>query len=484
MSQRPLNILFAAAEVSPLAKVGGLADVAGSLPRALRRRGHDVRVIMPGYAAIPEDRFPALGGHFPVTLIGRQETVSLRQASLNGEVPVYLVDNHRYFHRPAIYGEPDDLERFSLFSQAILEAPRRLGWQPDILHGHDWHVGLAVARLAQLRREAAPCHRCASVFTIHNLAYQGSFDEAFAARAGLGPLLPKGLPSPSMMALAIHHADVVSTVSPTYAREILTPEYGAGLDRLLRTRQRQLHGIINGLDYSLFNPATDPYLPANYDAATLERKGENKAALQARLGLGVSPTTPLLGMVGRLATQKGLDILPQALDCLLAEAEAQFVLLGTGEPQFQPPLEALAARHPGRVALTFGFDLALAQWIYAGADLFLMPSRYEPCGLGQLIALRYGTIPVVRRTGGLADTVQDAGPELDQGTGFTFVDYSPQALTAVLRRAVAAYRQPEAWRRLQLRAMAADFSWDASAAQYEALYHTALSLAPRRPSRQ
>lgn len=473
---KPLRILFTVAEATPLAKVGGLADVAGSLPQALRRRGHDVRLIMPRYASVT-GQFAPVGQAFPVPIMRGQEPASLWQTSLNGDVPVYLVENQRYFQRQAVYGEPDDLERFTFFSQAVVEATKHLGWQPDILHGHDWHAGLTVALVADSRRQSAPSARCATVFTIHNLAYQGWFDGPYASRAGLSPLLPASPPLGSLMALAIYYADVVSTVSPTYAREILTPEYGAGLDPLLRSRQEHLCGIVNGLDYSVFDPATDPYIPVKYNASTLENKAQNKAALQKRVGLAPSPAAPLLGMVGRLAGQKGLDILPEAVEPLLAQGKAQLVLLGSGEPQFRPPLEALAARYPGRVAIIFAFDLALAQWIYAGADMFLMPSRYEPCGLGQLIAMRYGTIPVVRRTGGLADTVEDAGPRLDRGTGFTFDEYSPDALRGVLERAVAACARPTAWHRLRLRAMARDFSWEASAAQYERAYHTALSLA-------
>ncbi|MBI2918763.1 MAG: glycogen synthase [Chloroflexi bacterium] len=482
MSERPLRILFALTEAAPLAKVGGLADVAGSLPQALLRRGHDVRLIMPRYASIPAEQYPILGNGLAVPIMGRQEPASLRQATLNGGVPVYLVDNAMYFQRQQVYGEPDDLERFTFFSQSVLEALKQVGWQPDIVHGHDWHVGLVIALMAWGRATGSPSSLCGTVFTIHNLAYQGWFDGLYASRAGLTPLLPSSPPLGSLMALGIYHADVVSTVSPTYAREILTPQYGEGLDPLLRSRQERLHGIINGLDYSLFDPASDARIPAGYDASTIERKALNKAALQKRMKLAQSLGTPLLGMVGRLAGQKGLDILPQAVEPLLAAGKVQIVLLGSGEPQFRPPLEALSARYPDRVANVFAFDLEIAQWIYAGADMFLMPSRYEPCGLGQLIAMRYGTIPVVRRTGGLADSVPDAGPDLGQGTGFAFDEYTPGALQGALERAVAAYAQPKAWHGLQRRAMAADYSWEASAAQYERMYRTALSLA--RPGAQ
>ncbi len=473
--EQPLRILFAVTEAAPLAKVGGLADVAGSLPQALRRRGHDVRLIMPRYSSIA-GQFPAVGQPFTVPIMGRQEPASLRQAFLDGGVPVYLVESERYFHRQAVYGEPDDLERFTFFSRAAIEAQARLDWQPDILHGHDWHAGLAVALAAKQRAQGDPAVRCATVFTIHNLAYQGWFDGSFANQAGFGALLPPNPPLGSTMALGIYYSDVISTVSPTYAREIMTPEYGEKLDPLLRSRQPHVYGIINGLDYSLFNPASDQHIPAKYDAKSVDKKAQNKAALQKRVGLKEDPNVPLMGMVGRLAGQKGLDILPQAVEPLLA-GKVQLVLLGSGEPQYRPPLEALAAKYPGRVAIIFAFDLALAQWIYAGADVFLMPSRYEPCGLGQLIAMRYGTVPVVRRTGGLADTVPDAGPRLAEGRGFVFDEYTPEALRVALERAVAAYGQPKAWRQLQTRAMAADFSWESSAVQYERMYGTALTLA-------
>lgn len=474
---KALKILFASAEVAPVAKVGGLGDVAGSLPQAIRQLGHDIRLVMPAYASIDRSKYDVTQNlpKFDISVFGSMQQVGISQTKLNGDVPLYLIESQKYFGRPAIYGEPDDLERFVFYSQAIMELPRQLGWHPEILHCHDWHAGLAAPLLKMARQNNPAWSACASVFTIHNLAYQGWFDEYFAGRAGLLQLLPPPAhplrsKAFSTMALAIWHADAVSTVSPTYAREILTPEYGENLELLLQQRRQDLHGIINGLDYQQFDPATDPYIAASYDAANLKRRVQNKLALQSRGGLETADMVPLVGMVGRLAAQKGTDLVAEALGPLLETTDIQFVFLGTGEAKFQQSLEQVARRYPRRVKLFFDFDLALAQLIYAGCDVFLMPSRFEPCGLGQLISLRYGAIPVVRRTGGLADTVQDVSSGLSSGNGFVFEDYHPKALIETVERAVKAFQHKAAWRHLMLRGMAADFSWEASARKYQEMY--------------
>jgi starch synthase len=480
---QPLKVLFACAEVSPLAKVGGLADVAGALPKALVSRGHDVRLVMPGYSLIDRGKHPLspVLNHFSVPLMGRQEPAALSQVTLPRGVLVYLVENQKYFHRPRVYGEPDDLERFLFFSHAVLELPQQLQWQPDIVHCHDWHTGAVLCRLKTARQDDPSFDLCATIFTIHNLAYQGWFDSSFAAAAGLHPCLsvPQKPLQPylsRMLGLGIFYADIVSTVSPSYAREILTPEYGEGLEPLLRHRENRLYGILNGIDYEEFNPATDPFLAANYDLSTTERKKINKTELQKRAGLPVDPFIPLLGMVGRLDEQKGLDILTAALPALLTQEEVQFVLLGTGREHYHRLLQEIAAQFPTKAAVFITFDLGLAQLIYAGSDLFLMPSRFEPCGLGQLIALRYGTIPVVRHTGGLADTVEDCDPALTRGNGFVFTPYQAEALLEAIERALAAFRKKDDWSRLVRRAMEQDFSWEVSARKYEALYYEAVRL--------
>lgn len=481
-----LKVLFVVAEASPLAKVGGLADVAGALPQVLAKLGHDVRLVMPRYATLPKDfaSTPVPVGDLSVPMMGRLERAAIHQGRLGQGLPIYLVADHRYFDRPRVYGESDDLERFLFFARSVPLMLQKLGWQPDIVHCHDWHAAFVPCLLNTTYREDPFYSGCASALTIHNLAYQGWFDDYFVNTAGLAANMPAEHPLRpqlySLLALGIFYADVVSTVSPTYAREILTPQYGEKLDPVLQLRQGELFGILNGIDYEVFNPATDPCLPTNYDASSLERKAANKAALQRKACLPEEPEAPVIGMVGRLAAQKGMDILVEALDPFLKGSRAQLVLLGSGEELYQKMVAKIAERYPGQAALFLTFDLSLAQLIYAGSDLFLMPSKFEPCGLGQMIALRYGTIPVVRHTGGLADTIHDAGPDLDAGNGFVFEEYSARALLRVLRRAVAAFERKEAWRLLMARGMQADFSWDASARKYEEMYGKALELRGKR----
>lgn len=460
--ERPLRVLFAAAEASPFSKVGGLADVAGALPKALTRLGHDIRLITPRHATHGSEGDWPVVASFEVWRMGRSEQILLREANLGDRVPVYLVENGTYLGRPRVYGEPDDLERYLFFSQAALEAPKRLNWQPHVYHCNDWHTAPVTYGLRNLAWGDPFYAAIASLFTIHNLQYRG----------------PDHLSD--VMGPGIFHADLVSTVSETYAREILTPEYGEGLHLLLQLKQERLFGIVNGIDYDEFNPATDPHIPANYDATSLDKRAINKRALQERAGLPQRPEVPLFGMVSRLADQKGFDLLAQVLDPLFQELEVQFVLLGMGEEHYQRLLQEVAARYPGKACVFLAFDVDLAQLIYAGSDLFLMPSRFEPCGLGQLIALRYGSIPLVRHTGGLADTVQDCGPELDRGNGFVFESYEASTLLDTLRRATHAFQTGGAWHHLMVRAMAGDFSWEASARKYVALYRRAVELKANR----
>ncbi len=482
---QPLKVLFAVAEASPLIKVGGLADVAGALPKALIKLGHDVRVVMPGYTLIDRNKYPAspITHTFSVlmSVFGRRASASLSLVTSPRGVPVYLIENAKYFGRSAVYGEPDDPERFLFLCRALLEVPQKVKWQPDIIHCHDWHTGATVG-LMKAVYSADPFYRsCAAVFTIHNLAYQGWFDENFINSVGLAALLPwaENQTKPyllRMMGLGIYYADVISTVSETYAQEILTPEYGEGLDPLLRQRKDRLYGIVNGLDYEEFNPATDTHLIANYDLTNPEKKALNKAELQKKAGLPVDPNIPLIGMVSRLDEQKGMDILVHALGPLLSEGSFQFVLVGTGREQYHKALKEISAEYPSKVAIFLAFDPGLAQLIYGGSDFFLMPSHFEPCGLGQLIALRYGTIPIVRHTGGLIDTIKDCSPDLSEGNGFAFVPYKPEALLSVVKRALTAFQNKNAWHSLIKRAMSQDFSWDKSAIKYEQLYQTALNF--------
>lgn len=465
----PLRVLHVAAEVAPLVKVGGLADVVGALPGALARRGHDVRVIVPFYSSVDATSAAPVdtGQTLKVNWKSQRCEARLWLVTTGDGVTIYLVDRPKLFHRPSVYGEPDDLNRFLFLALAALALPEAIGWQPHVLHAHDWHAAFSVALASRAGQSPA------TVLTVHNLAYQGWFDYRWVSESGLLELIPgKDHPLHAMLwsalALGIHHADMVTTVSRTYAGEILTPEFGAGLDPLLRHRHSDLMGITNGLDCKLYDPSSDPLLPHRYDAAHPQGKGRNKEALQRRLGLPIEPDIPLVGSVGRLSQMKGIDIMLRAAEALLARRRFQFVLLGTGERDLESAARALAQRHPQSVAVAAAFDESLARLIYAGSDIFFMPSRFEPCGTGQLIAMRYGSIPVARRTGGLAETI------LDGQTGFLFDGLSVDDADAGLQRALEAYDERLAWLALVARAMAQDLTWDHPAAQYARAYYDAI----------
>jgi len=434
---------------------------------------------MPRYGIISLEGYQTIWqDNFSIPFMGSQEDVAITEVLLKDGMTIYLVGNKRYFDRMAIYGENDDLERFLFFSQVVMEVPKRLNWQPDILHCHDWHTGMVAPLLKVAHRDDAFYSSCASVFTIHNLSYQGWFDDHFAGRAGLyGYLPPPGDPlrseAYSMLALGIYHSDVISTVSETYAREILTPEYGEGLETLLQSRQESLFGILNGVDYEQFDPATDCIIAANYDVNNLDRRIANKLALQTKIGLPANAETPLVGMAGRLVDQKGPDLAAEALTLLLPQADVQLILQGTGETRYHELLDKLESLHTRKARMFLVLDFSLAQLIFAGCDIFLMPSRFEPCGLTPLIAMRYGAIPVVRRTGGLAETVQDCSPDLSSGLGFIFERYDVNELLVALRRALSGFEKKEEWQKLMIRAMKADFSWNASIPKYKALYEMA-----------
>ena len=469
-----MKVLFVAAEMMPLVKVGGLADVAGALPRALRRLGLDVRVALPKYAAIDHDRIA------PEQTIALPSGATVRLVDVGG-LPVYLVEHEPSFARPEIYGYDDDPARFLAFSDQLLAAAEELDWRPDVLHLHDWHPGFIATRLAGNRS-----HAWASlplVATVHNLAFTGPFDEAFAwehafpREALAAPPDVDAAATQSALGQALLHADLLTTVSPTYAREVLEPELGWSLAPLLRRRRDRLSGILNGIDMDEYDPAADGLLAARFDSETLERRSDNRRELQRFAGLPSVDDVVVLGMVSRLFWQKGPDLAAAAVERLLAtKRRIQFVVLGQGDEEHERLLQELAARHPRQVAVRFEFAPELAALIYGGGDLFLMPSHYEPCGLGQFIAMRYGAVPVVRRTGGLADTVEPFDRERDGGTGFVFEDASADALAAALEQALDLYGDRAAWRRLQRRGMAKDWSWDRSAAQYAELYQRAIEL--------
>ncbi len=486
MATNSLKIMYLSAEVAPFAKTGGLADVAGSLPKALNALGHDVRIVMPRYGRISPERFglKEVIPELKVPMGDKTESARILQGEIgSGEekTTVYFVDNARLYDRDNIYMYPDDAERFLFFSKAALELARKLNWQPDIVHCNDWHTAMVPNWLKTIYKDDPFFTHTATVYTIHNLAYQGVFGYRVLEIAGLAEYGFIAHPETAslndvvdFMARGILFADVITTVSPRYAQEILTPEYGEGLDGILRDRKDRLFGILNGIDVETLNPATDPNLPVNFDADSLDRRVENKLALQKEVGLPQRPDVPLMGVISRLADQKGFDLLGQIMDPLFRFNDVQFVLLGTGEERYHHMFQQMAQRYPDRFSANFTFNAPLAQKIYGGSDMFLMPSRFEPCGLGQMIAMRYGSVPVVRETGGLADTVENYDPTTGKGNGFTFRKYDSMALYTTVVRALENYRYPKIWRKLMLRGMKKDFSWQKSAKEYVEVYRKAL----------
>jgi len=479
-----LKILFCTAEVAPFAKTGGLADVAGSLPKAIARLGHDIRVITPRYGRVDPARFglrPVLE-ELQVPMDETFEPVKIYEGRLGDLVPVYFVDSQKYFLREGIYGYPDDGERFILFSRAALEFVKHIGWAPDIIHCNDWHTAIIPNWLKTIYAEDPFFQKTATVYTIHNLAYQGIFGWRILEIAGIdeyGFLYPEIAELANvvdLMARGILFADVITTVSERYAQEILTPEYGEKLDPILRDRKDRLFGILNGIDTEELNPATDPYLAANFDVSSLDRRVENKLDLQRKANMPPNPDVPLLGMISRLTDQKGFDLVGQVIDPLLRLFDVQFVLLGTGDPHYHAMFRRVAEEYPDKTGIFLTFNAELAQKIYGGSDMFLMPSRFEPCGLGQMIAMRYGSVPVVRETGGLADTVKDFDPRTGEGNGFTFKQYDPWAFFGAIIRAVETWKHRDVWRKLQIRGMTQDFSWDRSARKYIEVYFKALEF--------
>jgi starch synthase len=481
--QQPLKILLLSAEAVPFAKTGGLADVAGSLPKAIRALGHDIRLAMPRYGRVDPEKFELkeVVPRFPVPMNKQLEEAAVLQGHIAPDVPVYMIENAKYYDRDGIYMYPDDAERFIFFCRSSLEMLNRLGWCPDIIHCHDWHTAIVPNWLKTVYKDDPFFVHTATVYTIHNLAYQGVFGYRVLEIAGIDeygfmyhPEMADLTEVVDLMARGIFFADVINTVSEKYAQEILTPEYGEKLDPLLRDRRDRLFGILNGIDYEVMNPATDQYIAHNYDADALEKRAQNKLALQQEANLQVDAAVPLIGIISRLTDQKGFDILGDVIDHLL-DLDLQLVLLGTGDPHYHEMFSRVAQAYAGRAAVFLTFNAELAQKIYAGSDMFLMPSRFEPCGLGQMIAMRYGSVPIVRATGGLADTVEDFDPQTGEGNGFSFQPYDRWALFAAIVRAVENYKYRDTWHNLQVKGMTADFSWSASATKYVDLYHRAIA---------
>lgn len=479
MSDKKMQVVFASAEAAPFVKTGGLGDVAGSLPRALVAAGADVIVMVPKYGTIASeytDRMEHVAD-FYVSLGWRNEYCGLERLVIDG-VTYLFIDNERYFKRDYPYGFFDDGERFAFFSKAVTESLQHLpeGFQCDVLHCNDWHTALAPVFLREFYQGLPLYERVKTVFSIHNIAFQGQYaDTILNDILGMAhiPNAARQLRcderSINYMQGALDYSDAITTVSPSYAWEIQTPEYGEGLDGILRRRSNVLSGILNGIDTDAWNPATDPMIHANYSAADMSGKKACKAALQEELGLEVRDDRPLMVMVTRLTRQKGMDLVTYALDRILSGG-VQVAVLGTGD--YEEPMRYFANKYPGTCAARITFDNALSHRMYAGADMFLMPSLFEPCGLSQMIAMRYGTLPVVRETGGLRDTVAPYNQFTGEGTGFTFANFNGDEMgDAVFRGARLYWDDHAAWDHLVQNAMAADFSWVRSADEYMNLYH-------------
>ena len=475
-----MKVAFLASEVIPYAKTGGLADVAGALPKFLVRLGADVRVFMPLYREVRKKNLPlepVLVG-LPVPMGGGPVSCSVFAHRAEG-VTVLFIDRPDYYDRDQLYGTPagdypDNAERFAFFSRAALETMKALDFRPDVVHGHDWQAAAAFAYLRYVYASDPFFAGTRSLFTIHNLAYQGLFEREVLGRVGLPEALYnmddlEFYGQVNTLKAGILYATAVTTVSPRYSREIQTPEFGCGLDGLLRHRASALHGILNGVDYKDWDPVTDPLIPRNFGPSDLSGKAACRDALVRMFGLAVPPGLPVAGMVTRLAGQKGLDIVCEALEGLL-DLGLTLVILGTGEAKIQDFLAAAQKKHPSRIGLKIAFDERIAHTIYAASDLFLIPSRYEPCGLTQMYAMKYGTVPVVRATGGLDDSVQEFDAASGRGNGFKFGEAAPAPLLEATARAVKAYGRSREWRALVANAMAADFSWERSAAAYLDLY--------------
>lgn len=480
-----MKLLFAASEAVPFIKTGGLADVAGTLPAALAKTGADVRVILPLYRDI-DPKWKTNMEHvadFFVTMGWRRQYCGLESIQHEG-VTFYFVDNEFYFARDAVYGNgPEEGERFGFFCRAVLESLQHIGFYPDVLHCNDWQTGM-IPTLLKLQYMHLPAYsQIRTLFTIHNLKFQGVFewrqiDELF----GLGaryytPDYLEFYGGISFMKGGLVFADSISTVSPTYANEIQLPYYGERLDGLLRLRKEKLTGILNGIDNEIWNPMTDSYIAAPYGVEDFSGKALCRAALQREFGLPEQEDAVVVAIVSRLTEQKGLELIEHVLDEML-HLPIQLVVVGQGEAHYHEMFTWAQWRYQGKVSVRFEHSEALAHRVYAGADLFLMPSRFEPCGLSQLIALRYGAVPLVRETGGLQDTVQPYNKYTDEGTGFSFANYNAHEMLFTLERAIKNFMDRKLWSRLMVRGMQADFGWDHSAQRYLALYHTIVGCPP------
>ncbi len=471
-----MKILYAASEAYPFAMSGGLADVAGALPKALRRRLVGCRVVMPLYESVPEELRANMNfiAGITVPVAWRRQYCGIFEAKVGGVI-YYLLDNQYYFKRAGLYGHYDDAERFAFFSRAILEMIPYIDYVPDIIHCNDWQTALVPVFLNTLYRENEIHRNIHTVFTIHNIQYQGKYgyeliDDVLGLPQGKTQLVDYDN-CVNFMKGGIQEADRVTTVSPTYSKEILDPYYAHGLDGILKELEGKVSGIVNGIDTEVYNPETDPDIYQNFNVSELGKKTVNKTRLQEELGLPVREDVPVIGIVSRLVKHKGFDLVKHVFEDIL-KADVQFAILGSGEWEFETFFHEMSQEYPEKVGFKMGFIPALARKIYAGADIFLMPSQSEPCGLAQMVALRYGTIPIVRETGGLADTIKDSGD--NTGNGFTFKSYNAHDMLEAVWRALQGYSDKQGWETLKKRAMECDNSWGKSANEYIRLYKQVL----------
>lgn len=480
-----MRVLFATSEISPFSRAGGLADVSHALPTALARRGHDVFVATPKYRQVRNLKLPLkpLDKHLEVPISFMKKSAQIFQAPMEDQVMVYLIGQDELYDREGLYGNEygdyqDNAERFIFFSRAVLELCLALDLKPDVIHCNDWQTGLIPVYLKTLYADSPLLQSTASLFTIHNLGYQGLFWHYDLHLTGLSWELftPRALEffgKLNLMKGGIVFADILNTVSPSYREEILTPANGFGLDGVLKTRENDLYAVLNGVDFQVWDPSKDPLLPAHYTSSTLENKKICKTHLQELFQLKKRGDLPLIAVISRLLDRKGLDLVSQVFPRLM-DLDVQIILMGQGVDQYQSWAMEMVEKYPGFIGLEIGYNERLAHEIQAGADILLMPSRYEPCGLNQLYALKYGTIPIVRAVGGLEDTVEDYDPQKDKGTGFKFREYEWEKLLQTVQRALSVYRDKLRWKRLIQRAMSQDFSWEKSAIQYESLYLKAI----------
>jgi len=490
---KKLKILFVSPEVFPFAKTGGLADVSSSLPKALKELGHEVRIMMPKYKVVNERRFVLRDvirlKDIPVTIGDSVKKVNVKSAFTPdpGKIQTYFIDYKPFFSREGLYIDgktfkeyPDNDERFILLAKSVLETLKLLFWQPDIIHCNDWQTGLVPLFLKTLFKDDEFFKKTAVLYTIHNVAYQGNFPKSSFKKTNIDSALFdidrsfEFYGKFSFLKTGIYYADYINTVSKTYAHEVQeSEEYGYGFEGIFKDRKDFFTGILNGVNYNEWNPEDDQLIPSNYSISRIKKKLENKKALAARCNFQFNEKVPVIGIISRLADQKGFDLIDKIKKSLF-ELDIQCVLLGTGEKKYHKLFTGLAKKYSEKFSANLIFDNELAHLIEAGSDMFLMPSKYEPCGLNQLFSLKYGTVPIVRKTGGLADTIVEFDPETGKGNGFVFEQYNPETLLKTIRRAIQFYKQPKVWMKIMKNGMRQDFSWRSSAKKYYKLYELIL----------